>query len=141
MYGYLAARKRQVEFIAFLSRLDEQIPASVRPVHVVLDNLVMHTGKQVRAWLSAHPRFVFHHPPVHCSWMNQVEQWFGILKRLGLRLQDFATKEEMAERIQAFIAGWNERAHPFGWTVKSFDKILARCQATEGAAEPLAQAA
>ena len=37
----------------------------------------MHKGKQVKAWLANHPRFQFHHQPVHCSWMNQVEQWFS----------------------------------------------------------------
>ncbi|MBD2247499.1 transposase [Nostoc sp. FACHB-888] len=39
----------------------------------------VHKGKKVQAWLTKHQRFVFHHPPVHCSWMNQVEQWFSIL--------------------------------------------------------------
>ncbi|MGF2036510.1 MAG: hypothetical protein RMZ43_014545 [Nostoc sp. CmiVER01] len=29
----------------------------------------------MQAWLLKNPRFIFHHPPVHCSWMNQVEQW------------------------------------------------------------------
>ena len=27
-----------------------------------------HTGKQVQAWLTKPPRFVFHVPPGHCSW-------------------------------------------------------------------------
>ena len=31
-------------------------------VHLVLDTLRMHTGTLVRAWLSAHPRFVRHFP-------------------------------------------------------------------------------
>ena len=65
----------------------------------------MHKGKQVQAWLAKHPRFVFHHPPVHCSWMNQVEQWFSILQRKRLRIADFADKAALAERLQAFIRG------------------------------------
>ena len=44
VYGYLADRKRQAEFIAFLEQLDAQIPTSIRGVHVILDNLRMHTG-------------------------------------------------------------------------------------------------
>jgi hypothetical protein len=67
VYGHTAGRKRQVEFIEFLEQLDREIPASVQTVHIVLDNLRMHKGKQVQAWLAKHPRFVFHHPPVHCS--------------------------------------------------------------------------
>src|SRR5579863_2505534 len=120
--GYLAERKRQVELIAFLEQLDAQIPQSIRVIRVVLDNVPMHTGKKVQQWLARHPRFVWYHPPVHCSWMNQVEQWFGILKRLRLRIVDFADKAALSERILAFIREWNERAHPFRWTSKSFDK-------------------
>ncbi len=40
----------------------------------------MHHGKLTRAWLARHPRFRMHFTPVHCSWMNQIEQWFSILR-------------------------------------------------------------
>lgn len=128
VWGMTAERKRQVEFIAFLEMLDGQIDAQVTVIHVVLDNLRMHKGKQVQAWLAKHPRFVFHHPPVHCSWMNQVEQWFGILQRKRLVIADFASKAELAERLQAFIREWNEVAHPFAWSTKSVAKIMAKCE-------------
>jgi transposase len=139
VYGMTAARKRQSEFIAFLEQLDREIPATTTTIHVVLDNLRMHKGKQVQAWLAAHPRFVFHHPPVHCSWMNQVEQWFGILKRKRLRIADFPSKEKLAERLMAFIREWNEIAHPFNWTTKSVAKVMAKCQNEE--IQPVATAA
>jgi transposase len=128
VYGLTAERKRQVEFIAFLEMLDREIPGSITTIHVVLDNLRMHKGKQVQAWLAEHPRFVFHHPPVHCSWMNQVEQWFSILQRKRLCIADFANKAELAERLQAFIREWNEVAHPFKWGTKSVAKIMAKCE-------------
>jgi transposase len=126
--GMTAPRKRQSEFIAFLEQLEREIPASVRTIHIVLDNLRMHKGKQVQAWLAKHPRFVFHHPPVHCSWMNQVEQWFGILRRKRLRIVDFPSKDHLAARLKAFISEWNEIAHPFNWTSKSVVKVMAKCQ-------------
>jgi transposase len=88
----------------------------------------MHKGKKVQAWLAQHPRFVFHHPPVHCSWMNQVEQWVSILQRKRLASADFASKAELAERLQQFIGEWNEQAHPFRWTTKSVAKVMAKCQ-------------
>jgi hypothetical protein len=113
VYGLTAPRKRQVEFIASLERLDEEIPEPVTTIHLVLDNLRMHKGKQVQAWLAKHPRFVFHHPPVHWSWMNQVEQRFSIARRKRLRIADFTSEEELAERRTAFIGEWNEIAHPF----------------------------
>src|SRR3954447_21603799 len=134
VYGMTAPRKRQAEFIAFLERLDREIPATVTTIHVVLDNLPMHKGKQVMAWLKEHPRFVFHHPPVHCSWMNQVEQWFGIARRKRLRIADFPSKEHLAERLMAFINEWNEVAHPFNWTSKSVAKVMAKCKAEDGKA-------
>jgi transposase len=139
VYGQTASRKRQSEFLAFLEQLEQEIPASVKTIHIVLDNLRMHKGKQVQAWLAKHPRFVFHHPPIHCSWMNQVEQWFGILKRKRLRIADFPSKEHLAERLMAFIREWNEIAHPFHWTSKSVAKVMAKCQIED--AKPLAAAA
>jgi len=100
VWGQTYERKRQEEFIAFLSYLDREIPPTVTLVHIVLDNLRMHKGKKVQAWLVKHPRFVLHHPPVHCSWMNQVEQWFSILQRKRLRIADFADKQALAERLE-----------------------------------------
>ena len=128
VYARTAERKRQVEFIPFLEQIEREVPAAITTIHVVLDNLVMHKGRKVRAWLAEHPRFVFHHPPVHCSWMNQVEQWFGILQRKRLRIADFADKAALAERLMAFVAHWNQHAHPFNWTAKSAVKVMAKCQ-------------
>ena len=128
VWGQTYERKRQVEFIQFLEYLDKQIPPYINQIHIVLDNLRMHLGKQVQAWLQKHPRFIFHFPPVHCSWMNQVEQWFGILQRKRLRIANFKDKQALAERLQAFIKEWNETAHPFNWTNKSVAKVMAKCE-------------
>ena len=128
VYAHTAERKRQTGFIEFLEQLDREIPATITNVHLVMDHLRMHTGKQVQAWLPKHPRFQFHHPPVHCSWRNQVEQWFRILQRKRLAIADFADKAELAERLHAFVKEWNEHAHPFHWTKKSVTKIMAKCE-------------
>jgi transposase len=128
VYAHTAERKRQKEFLEFLEQLDREIPAEITTVHLVMDNLRMHTGKQVQAWLATHPRFKFHHPPVHCSWMNQVEQWFSILQRKRLAIADFQDKAHLADRLQAFVKEWNEQARPFQWTKKSVAKILAKCE-------------
>lgn len=128
VYAMTARRKRQVEFIAFLEHLDQDSPTSITTIHVVLDNLRMHTGTLVRAWLAAHPRFVCHFPPVHCSWLNQVEQWFSILQRKRLRIADFADLAHLDERLLAFVAEWNAQAHPFNWSSKSVAKVMAQCE-------------
>jgi transposase len=124
--GILRTRKRQVEFIELLEAIDHTTPASVTHIHVLCDNLSIHAGKLANAWLAAHPRFRMHFTPVHCSWMNQVEQWFSILTRKRLRAPNFANLADLEEKILDFIDEWNEIAHPFAWSTKSFEKILNR---------------
>ena len=130
VWGVPTERKRQIEFLLLLERLDTDIPATVTAIYLVLDNVPMHAGKKIREWLVCHPRFVLVHPPVHCSWMNRVEQWFSILRRKRLKVVDFTDKGDLAAKLSAFIREWNERAHAFNWTTKSFEKILAKCEQT-----------
>ena len=125
VYGQCFERKRQTEFIAFLDHLDRNIPVAVTTIRLVLDNVSAHHGQEVRAWLAAHPRFVFYFTPVHCSWMNQVEQWFGILQRKHFGLSDFSSTEALRIALEQFIVEWNEKAHPFNWTTKSVAKVMA----------------
>jgi transposase len=70
-----------------------------------------------------------HFTPKHCSWMNQIEQWFSILRRRRLKVQNFANLEDLATKIAAFITEWNEIAHPFAWCRKSFQKVLGKVDA------------
>jgi hypothetical protein len=101
VWGQTYERKRQVELIAFLEYLDNEIPAHITQIHVVLDNLRMHKGKKVQAWLTQHPRFVFHFPPVHCSWMNQVEQWCEHSPTQAVKHRQF---QEQASPCRAFAS-------------------------------------
>jgi hypothetical protein len=128
VYATTADRKRQGECIAFLEHVDREVARDITTIHVVLDNLRMHKGKQVQAWLVKHPRFVFHFPPVHCSWMNQVEQWFSLLQRQRLQIADVADKKHLAQRLMAFVAEWHAYAHPFQWSTKSVAKVMAKCE-------------
>jgi hypothetical protein len=60
-------------------------------------------------------RFVY--TPKHCSWLKQVEIWFGILSRRLLKRGSFPSTEVLNQRIQAFIGFFNETlAKPFRWT-------------------------
>jgi transposase len=127
VYGRTYDRKRQVEFIDFLTHLEAEIPAAVTTIHLILDNVSTHHGRLVREWLTHHPRFQMHFTPVHCSWMNQVEQWFGLLQRKRFRLVDFLSKEDLRSKIDQFIGEWNAHAHPFNWSTKSVVKVMARC--------------
>ena len=126
VYGLTRPRKRQVEFIELLQNLEVAFEPSITHIHLVMDNVPMHHGKLVQKWLLAHPRFECHFPPVHCSWLNQVEQWFSILQRKRFRIADFESLEHLAERLQTFITEWNAHAHPFNWTSKSAAKVMAK---------------
>jgi hypothetical protein len=132
-----------VEFIELLEQIDRSTPAGITLIHILCDDVSVHHGKQVRAWLDEHPRFHMHFTPVHCSWMNQVEQWFSILqrKRPGTAAvqprvvaPNFADLADLEAKIMAFIAKWNQAAHPFNWTSASFDKVLAKVDAALKAA-------
>lgn len=55
--------------------------------------------------------------PKHCSWMNQIEIWFGILMRRLLKRGNFTSKEDLESKISAFIEYFNKTmAKPFRWT-------------------------
>lgn len=127
--GLLRPRKRQVEFIELLEMIELATPATVTSIHLVCDNVSVHHGKLVRAWLDGHPRFQMHFTPVHCSWMNQVEQWFSILQRQRMAAPNFADLADLKMKVLAFIAEWNQRARPFSWAKNSFEKILGKVDA------------
>ena len=64
-------------------------------------------------------RIVFHFTPKHASRINQIEIWFSILVRKLLRRGNFTSKENLKQRIDAFIAYFNATmTKPFRWTMK-----------------------
>ena len=79
----------------------------------ILESVITRT-----AFLTDHShkiRFCF--TPRHCSWMNQVEVFFGIINRQLLRRSSFKSVEELETAIREFIEQYNELfAHPFRWT-------------------------
>jgi len=124
--GICRPRKRMIEFIELLEEIDRRTPVSVSAIHLVCDNVITHRGKTVAKWLAEHPRFRMHHTPVHCSWMNQIEQWFSILQRKRLSVVAFDSLRDLESKITRFIAEWNQVAHPFKWTPSSFAKVLGQ---------------
>jgi hypothetical protein len=65
----------------------------------------------------ANHRIRFVYTPKHCSWLNQVEIWFGILSRRLLKRGSFTSTEALKQRLLAFIDFFNETlAKPFRWT-------------------------
>lgn len=87
-------------------------------VHVVWDNLNTHRaiGSRWDAFNERHGgRFHFHFTPVHASWVNQIELWFGVLGRRCLRNASFRSKAALRTAVERFALEWNVAAHPFRW--------------------------
>lgn len=69
-------------------------------------------------------RIVCHFTPKHCSWLNQIEIWFGILMQKLLKRGNFLDQADLKERIFQFIEYFNKTmAKPFRWTYKG--KVLS----------------
>jgi transposase len=104
-------------------------------IHVVLDNLNIHKGERWQRFNQRHRgRFHFHYTPLHASWVNQIELFFGVVGRRCLRRKSFRSTEELAGHIMAFIARWNDHdKKPFRWTFSGF--------ATNAVATPRGEAA
>lgn len=95
-----------------------------RIVHVILDNYATHKHAKVLAWLSRHPRFVFHFTSTSCSWLNAVETFFAVLTRRRLRRGVFASIVELQAAIKRYIAEHNHEPKPFVWTADP-ERVLA----------------
>ena len=107
-----AKRRRRMEFLGFMDEVVAAHPG--RELHVILDNL--NTHKKNEDWLARHPNVRFHFTPTRASWLNQVEIWFSILQAQSLRGASFTSVAQLIAHIEAYIAAYNERAHPFAWT-------------------------
>jgi transposase len=89
------------------------------------------TVKERRQWLeSPEKRIIFHFLPTHGSWLNLIENWFGILQQKALKDESFLSTTDLENRIMAYNNTWNtEFAHPFkfSYTGKGLhEKVISR---------------
>jgi len=113
--GWVTDSTRSENFVEFLGDLVAQTPAGL-DLHCIVDNLKTHSTELVERFLEEHPHVHLHFTPTHASWLNQVELFFSILERRLLRRGEFASVDELAQRVIAFIKDYNRRATPFRWT-------------------------
>ena len=104
---------------AFMEVVAQEIPGVV---DVVWDNLNIHHGERWERFNAKHQnRFRFHYTPLHASWVNQVELWFGVLQRRSLTNGSFRSVADLRATVAAFVAYWNREAkHPFRWSFTGY---------------------
>jgi hypothetical protein len=115
-------------------RLVEQVMsrepyASARTVFWIVDNGSSHAGRaSIKRLESAFENLRLIHLPIHASWLNQIELYFSIVQRKALTPNDFASLDELADRLLAFQDHYAEIARPFGWTFTraDLDRVLER---------------
>ena len=58
-------------------------------------------------------RFVF--TPKHCSWLNQIENWFSGLSTRVLKRGNFDSLDVLKTKILDYIDFYNQKAKPMEW--------------------------
>ena len=118
-------------------RLVEQVMSqqpyrSARRVFWIVDNGSSHRGApSVTRLQTEWPNLKLVHLPVHASWLNQVEIYFSIIQRKVLTPNDFISLDDVAARLLAFEARYEEIAKPFAWKFTRDDlcRLLAKASA------------
>jgi len=68
---------------------------------------------------SVHHRIRVVFTPKHCSWLNQIENWFSILTRRVLKNAYFDSVKELIKKMESFISLYNQfDAKPMNWSYK-----------------------
>jgi transposase len=122
--GRCMQRHRHQEFLRFLGAIERAVPAG-KVIHAIMDNYGSHKHPKVLAWLTRHPRWVFHFTPTSGSWLNAVETFFSALTRRRIRRGSFHSIVDLQAAIKRYIAEHNADPKPFTWT-KSSQQILVK---------------
>lgn len=119
VHGLVADRHRSREFIVFLKQIDAAYPCSTA-IKLILDNHSAHISRETRDWLAEQPegRFEFVFTPKHGSWLNLIEGFFSKMARSMLRHIRVASKQELKDRIMAYLDDINRDPVVHKWTYR-----------------------
>lgn len=97
----------------------------------IVDNGSSHRGQaSVERLETAWPNHRLIHLPVHASWLNQIEIYFGVIQRKVLSPNDFADLDAVEHRLLAFGERYEQLATPFEWKFTRADlrRLMARLE-------------
>ena len=122
VHALVKERHRSREFIEFLTLLDAAYPADTA-IELILDNHSAHVSCETTGWLAAQPigRFTFTFTPTHGSWLNIIEGFFSKLARSVLRHIRVSSKDELTQRLMAFVNDINREPVVHTWRYKIDD--------------------
>lgn len=99
----LTARKRGVEFIAFLASLLLAYPRGI--IYVLVDNVSIHASKAVQRWLTAQPRVQLVYLPTYTGHQyNPAEKVWWRLKQVIAANRAFKNLDKLDRCIQRHFA-------------------------------------
>jgi transposase len=119
LHARLEERHRSREFVEFLKQIDAAYPCDTA-IKLILDNHSAHISKETNAWLAQQPegRFEFVFTPKHGSWLNLIEGFFSKMARSMLRHIRVTSKQELKDRIMAYLEDLNQKPVIHKWTYK-----------------------
>jgi hypothetical protein len=119
--GYVMGRCEPKTGIKPFGRLVAQVMErepyrSADRVFWVVDNGSSHRGAaSVKRLTGAYANLIVVHLPVHSSWLNQVEVYFSIVQRKVLTPNEFASLDEVEQRLRLYEELTNGEPRPFQW--------------------------
>lgn len=116
LFGFTDDSRGGDTFIDLLDHVDACYPKGRG--HIVMDNLSDHDTDDANQWFDDHPRWTRHFTPKHASWLNQVEDAFSILQSRVITRGSFTSKDDLRDKIYAYLIWHNQTDQPFHWTYR-----------------------
>src|SRR5712692_2198795 len=126
--GHVKDRRTSANFLRFMNEVVAAFPT--RELHIILDNLNIHTNAAAQRWLKRHPSVHFHHTPTHASWANLIECFFSILGKQGLSQRVDRSTKTLRAFLLEYLATYNATSGPFTWT-KGPEQLKSIIEATK----------
>jgi len=123
---FATANRKRPAFVQALQRIVRRYPG-VRRIHLVMDNLNIHSRKSVIAVLGELAgrrlwrRFEVHHTPKHASWLNAAELEASLVSRECLGRLRIHSLVELISRVSAWRSSAEREHRTINWTFRVAD--------------------